>query len=141
MATPDDRKEERKAEWSQLTPSVQVLSKFVQSRRNTPLLKNYGRAGASGQGGRIALHRKMKTRNTMNMIQMILVAAIFFPFAAHARDEALPYPYKGNCGSGYTQSGSFCTPTGKSSKPAVPRPAGANCPVGFYASGDACVKN
>lgn len=56
-------------------------------------------------------------------------------------EEAVPFPRRdGNCPSGYYQSGSYCAPANRDSRPAIPRERGGSCPSGWYSSGSGCVR-
>lgn len=57
----------------------------------------------------------------------------------HARAEALPYP-KGHeqCAGSYVQSGDYCTPKSGNAAPAVPKRG--QCPSGWFQSGGSCQK-
>lgn len=87
-------------------------------------------------------HRPQRARGAAFRLAAIGVAAASFgAMLGHAAAEPLPYLKRGQCSSGYTQSGSYCIPkSGGTVRPAVRRPPGASCPSGWTQSGGACEK-
>ena len=64
----------------------------------------------------------------------IAVASVILLPVAFAQE---PVPKKGPCPSGYHTSGSYCVPSGASSKPTLPKIG--PCPNGYYTSGNYCL--
>lgn len=89
-------------------------------------------------------HRPRQVRRAALRLAAIGVAAASFGATLGQVSVAQPMPYlkRGQCSSGYVQSGSYCVPKfGGTVRPAVARPPGANCPSGWAQSGGACEKS
>jgi hypothetical protein len=56
--------------------------------------------------------------------------------ATLALAEPLPHPKSGQCSGEYVQSGSYCVPKTRNSRPAVPKVG--SCPSGYRSGASTC---
>jgi hypothetical protein len=65
-------------------------------------------------------------------MQVIILTAVLLPLTAFAQ-TAVPVPKAGNCPSGYTESGGYCSPMRAYAPAAIPNRG--KCPAGCMQSG------
>jgi hypothetical protein len=65
----------------------------------------------------------------------IILSLLMMTTAAPA--QPLPMEKRGQCPSGYAQSGSYCAPMAGERRQAVPK-VGGQCPSGMFQSGSYC---
>lgn len=74
-------------------------------------------------------------------MKTVLIVATALLASSSAMAQGYPIHRDGGrpCPSGYTGSGSFCSPTSDRSRLAIPKRRGEVCPYGYNPSGSSCL--
>ena len=72
-----------------------------------------------------------------NFMRFVLLLLVVVSSITFAQLPAQPVIKNGSCPSGYISSGSYCVPSGDSSRFAIVK--SGSCPSGYISSGDYCL--